>query len=270
MSRTISSVVCVSLILRVIFCGCLLVAVVALAQPAAATTITALGAQGDFGPGWRSTDVTKTAAYDPNHDGAYGSNGYYYVTYNDEWTGQVVKSSLPAFLDGDVAVASGYYLWGGNSDFDDPSQPIGPSVADIRSCVFANDGIAADTYSDALHFTLATQSDFVLTVILDGRPESNWDADRVDSVKVTGPGSSSSEVSGLDAYFGNTFDYAFFRIRGNAGDTFTVSLRGPDTSRMITGLGFEAIPEPSTLALLTTGLLGLLCYAWRRRKIAEN
>ncbi len=27
-----------------------------------------------------------------------------------------------------------------------------------------------------------------------------------------------------------------------------------------------AIPEPSTLALLATGLIGLLCYAWRKRK----
>ncbi len=27
-----------------------------------------------------------------------------------------------------------------------------------------------------------------------------------------------------------------------------------------------AVPEPSTLALLATGLIGLLCYAWRKRK----
>ena len=26
------------------------------------------------------------------------------------------------------------------------------------------------------------------------------------------------------------------------------------------------IPEPGTLALLATGLIGLLCYAWRKRK----
>ncbi len=29
---------------------------------------------------------------------------------------------------------------------------------------------------------------------------------------------------------------------------------------------FEKIPEPGTLALLGTGLIGLLCYAWRKRK----
>ena len=28
----------------------------------------------------------------------------------------------------------------------------------------------------------------------------------------------------------------------------------------------EMVPEPSTLALLATGLIGLLCYAWRKRK----
>ena len=26
------------------------------------------------------------------------------------------------------------------------------------------------------------------------------------------------------------------------------------------------VPEPSTLALLVSGLIGLLCYAWRKRK----
>ena len=36
--------------------------------------------------------------------------------------------------------------------------------------------------------------------------------------------------------------------------------------QMLTAAGFTVVPEPSTLVLLTAGLLGLLCYAWRRRR----
>jgi hypothetical protein len=32
------------------------------------------------------------------------------------------------------------------------------------------------------------------------------------------------------------------------------------------GAGVSIVPEPGTLALLAAGLLGLLCYAWRKRK----
>ena len=32
------------------------------------------------------------------------------------------------------------------------------------------------------------------------------------------------------------------------------------------GIGYTLVPEPSMLALLATGLIGLLCYAWRKRK----
>jgi hypothetical protein len=34
------------------------------------------------------------------------------------------------------------------------------------------------------------------------------------------------------------------------------------------GTGLSIVPEPGTLILLVTGLLGLLCYAWRQRKRA--
>lgn len=32
------------------------------------------------------------------------------------------------------------------------------------------------------------------------------------------------------------------------------------------GVSYEVVPEPSTIALLITGLFGLLAYAWRKRK----
>jgi hypothetical protein len=31
-------------------------------------------------------------------------------------------------------------------------------------------------------------------------------------------------------------------------------------------LDYTAVPEPGTLALLASGLIGLLCYAWKKRK----
>ena len=34
----------------------------------------------------------------------------------------------------------------------------------------------------------------------------------------------------------------------------------------IDNMTIESIPEPGTLALVTTGMLGLLCYAWRKRR----
>jgi hypothetical protein len=44
------------------------------------------------------------------------------------------------------------------------------------------------------------------------------------------------------------------------------SLALPPPSPGGMGLSASIVPEPGTLILLVTGLLGLLCYAWRKRK----
>ncbi len=46
----------------------------------------------------------------------------------------------------------------------------------------------------------------------------------------------------------------------------THTANGFDNISLATGGPSPFVPEPSTLALLATGLLGLVCYAWRKRK----
>ena len=50
----------------------------------------------------------------------------------------------------------------------------------------------------------------------------------------------------------------------NSGSTYYIQLGG--TTGSGTGLVGTTVPEPSTLLLLAAGLIGLLCYAWRRRR----
>jgi hypothetical protein len=38
------------------------------------------------------------------------------------------------------------------------------------------------------------------------------------------------------------------------------------TSPIVAGALYQPVPEPGTLILMVTGLIGLLCYAWRKRK----
>ena len=46
----------------------------------------------------------------------------------------------------------------------------------------------------------------------------------------------------------------------------TVALRFVMDDATVYGFHFEPVPEPSTIVLLATGLIGLLVYAWRKRK----
>jgi hypothetical protein len=50
----------------------------------------------------------------------------------------------------------------------------------------------------------------------------------------------------------------------SAGDTIDFVVDGNKTTRVAATI--DLVPEPSTLVLLVTGLIGLVCYAWRKRK----
>jgi len=198
---------------------------IGIVAPVGADTVTHLGNAIDFGDGWRSTNESKAtpANSDPDDDDAWGTDGYYTEGLQ----------SLPPYISTVTVLSSG--TASGKQPYDDPSQPIGPDVADRNHEWWANN-IAEGGNPVTFTITLATAADFVLTVIYDC--DSNFGGYGTDEIEVTGPGSF-AETTGLTA--NGTVDYAFFQITGDPGDVFTVVMVGDGTSGTIAaGIGFEA------------------------------
>lgn len=74
-------------------------------------------------------------------------------------------------------------------------------------------------------------------------------------------GAFNGQASGVTSD-GNTWSY----VTGLTGSAGTVVNNGTALILDASGAGVQIVPEPSTLALLATGLLGLLAYAWRKCK----
>jgi len=240
-----------------------------LAQSAAATTIEWLGLDSTTGAGWRSTNVNqsgKLAQYDPNGDHAYGSDGYYVAwkdVVNSNGAGVDVLSSLPSsYIAGVEALRNNSYYNSGYAKIDDPSQTIGENVADLAATgVWQTD--AAGTF-DFFRITLAKDATFVLTTLLGTHDQNTANANWI---KITSSSDATGVTQGLPTV-GNSPEYAFFKLSGKAGDTFTVTLTGNEgnNNTCSSGLGFEQVPEPSAIVMTVFGLASLLAYAWRKRK----
>jgi len=56
------------------------------------------------------------------------------------------------------------------------------------------------------------------------------------------------------------------KVLANYNQTLPSGISITATSYGQAAAGFNVVPEPSTLVLLAAGLLGLVCYAWRKRK----
>lgn len=215
---------------------------------AQAATITALGSENSTGPDWRTTSVVKSSTFDPNGDNAYGSDGYYL----GEGSGSTpnVLQLLPSYVSG-VSTSGAFWAGGAYIDLDDPSQPIDTSVTNVNAGLYYNTGTK-------ISFTVSSAQRFVLTVIIGGEQGRNAPPD-VTLVQTAGSGSGSDSVTGLANVVGT---YVFFDVDAAAGDSFDVNLPSASSTQGVSGIAFETVPEPSSLALMG---LGGLCVLRRRR-----
>ena len=76
-------------------------------------------------------------------------------------------------------------------------------------------------------------------------------------LKDTGAGTFSFDFSANPGYF------AIISNNTNGLGVFANESMPPYTG---VGDSVSFVPEPSTLALIASGLIGLLCYAWRKRR----
>lgn len=227
-------------------------ATAALVGSAQAATISSLGVDTTTDADWRTATTAKSATFDPDGDNIYGSDGYF-VGYSaigaSNTTTELTLDNVSSIsYISSVTSSSPFFASDGYANIDNPA-----AAGEINAGLYYNAGTK-------FNFTVSENTEFVLAVIV-----GDGVSDGVSSIAVNqtvGSGAGTATNSGFATVDG-VVEYVFFNINAAAGDQFEVVTTVANGNQGISGLGFEVVPEPSSLALL--GLGGLLVGARRRR-----
>lgn len=223
-------------------------ATAALVTSSQAATILSLGVDTTTDADWRTTSTTKTSAFDPNGDNIYGSDGYF-VGYSavgaSNTTIELSLSVKPSYISS-ITSFSPFFASNGYANIDNPQ-----AAGEINGALYYTAGTK-------FSFTVSQNTDFLLGVIV-----GDGISDGVSSITInqTVGGSATATNAGFSTVDG-VVEYVFFSISAQSGDEFDVVTAVANGNQGITGLTFEAIPEPS--AILVGSLGGLLLLRRRR------
>ena len=191
-------------------------------------TISYLGS--DHVATWRSTSDPKVAAFDPDGDNAYGTDGYAIV--NDgtsNGSSMQLLDGTPAYisLTGQTGMEWSHHVY---PDLDNATQPISGTVADLWA-----PGVAYNVNSlpATISFSAAASTDFILTVV------AAHDVRSLGNFRVEGTGGTGGTAESPSDTVAGGLRVLFFEVTGvSAGDTFKMS-SGPHCC--FHGIAFEAI-----------------------------
>ena len=208
---------------------------------------------------WRSTSVTKPL--DPDGDNAYGTAGYVlFYTRAATYDGGFVSATGNPLTNSNTLVSAPSFAsitnvgmdWAGLSasyvNVDDPSQAISGTVSDIKPGVAGNDGTRSSNFFD-IAFSQNLPAGVRFGIIARG---TGNDAPTTLRLTQTVGGSALAEYTSATGAAG--YSLYFFDISSiQAGDTFRFFASKPavgNNNVVITGMSFDVVPEPASLALL--------------------
>jgi len=233
--------------------------VIAAVVPVQASTISYTGSDTTTLGSWR------TAA--PDADGMYGTDGYILFNYGNGlgsgYDSAKDRYSKPGYISSyTVTVNEGEDGQGSiGPALQDPGNVANTSITQIYNYPHPYGTTDPTTGNLVATFTMATDKAFKLELYAGhGSDSLPWTQSL--SVGIGGNSATSSvETERVGVW-------QIFNIDAKSGDTVTITANCQSTSSgtMLSAVAFDAVPEPGTIMLLVTGAIGLLAYAWRKRK----